>query len=89
MRCYQRDFPGGAEVKNPLANAGGTRDLGSIPQSGGSSGEENGNSLLFSCLGSPMDRGNWWATVHGVAKRQLQLSIQTPTYNKVTIIKHK
>ena len=53
MQCYQRDFPGGAEVKNPLANAGGTRDLGSIPQSGGSSGEENGNSLLFSCLGSP------------------------------------
>ena len=45
-------------------------DLGSIPWSGRSPGEGNGNPLQYSCLGNPMDRGAWWATVHGVAKRQ-------------------
>ena len=52
-------------VKNPPANAG---DMGSIPGLGRSSGEGNGNPLLYSCLGNPMDRGAWQATVHGVAK---------------------
>ena len=52
-------------VENPLANAG---DAGSIPGSGRSPGEGNGNPLQYSCLGNPMDRGAWWATVHGVAK---------------------
>ena len=47
-------------VKNPPANAG---DMGSIPGVGRSSGEGNGNPLQFSCLGNPMDRGAWWATV--------------------------
>ena len=42
------------------ANAG---DVGSIPQSGRSSGEGNGNPLQYLCLGNPMDRGAWWATV--------------------------
>ena len=37
-------------------------------------GEGNGNPLRYSCLGNPMDRGTWWATVHGVAKSQTQLS---------------
>ena len=59
------DFPGGSVVKNPLANAG---DMGSIPGLGISAGERNGNPLQCSCLGNPMDRGTWWATVHGVAK---------------------
>ena len=45
------------------------RDPGSIPGSGRSSAEGNGNPLQYSCLGNPMDRGDWWATVHGVAKR--------------------
>ena len=40
-----------------------------IPGLGRSPGEENGNPLQFSCLGTPLDRGAWWATVHGVAKR--------------------
>ena len=44
------------------------RDLGSIPGSGRSPGEGNGSSLQYSCLESSMDRGTWWATVHGVAK---------------------
>ena len=67
-------LPGGTVVKNPTANAGDARDSGSIPGSGRSSGEGNGNPLQFSCLENPMDRGAWWATVHGVAKSWTQLS---------------
>ena len=52
-------------VKNPPAIAG---DAGSIPGLGRSPGEGSGNPLQYSCLGNPMDRGVWWATVHGVAK---------------------
>ena len=58
-------FPDGSEVKNPSANAG---DVDSIPGSGRSPGEGNGNLLQHSCLENPMDRGAWEATVHGVAK---------------------
>ena len=54
-------------VKNPPANAG---DMGSIPGSGRSPGELNGNPLQYSCLGNPMDRGTWHAIVHGIAKSQ-------------------
>ena len=55
-------------VKNPPANAGDIRDMGSIPGSGRSPGEGHGNPLQYSCLENPMDRGVWWATVHGVTK---------------------
>ena len=61
------NFPGGSEVKASACNAG---DLGSIPGSGRSPGEGNGNPLLYSCLENPMDGGAWWATVHGVTKSQ-------------------
>ena len=61
----QMVFPGGSEVKVSACNAG---DLGSIPGLGRSPGEGNGNLLQYSCLENPMDRGAWWATVHGVAK---------------------
>ena len=44
-------------------------DTSSIPGSGGSPGEENGKPFQYSCLGNPMDRGAWKATVHGVAKK--------------------
>ena len=54
-------------------------DLGSIPGSGRSPGEENGNPLQYSCLANPMDRGAWWATNHGVAKNQTQLSVVSET----------
>ena len=57
-------------VKNPLVNVGDSRDMGSIPGSGRSLGEGNGNPLQYSCLENPIDRGAWWATVHGVAKSQ-------------------
>ena len=59
---------GGTMVKNLLANAEDIRDVGSIPGSGRSPGEGNGNPLQYSCLENPADRGAWWATVHGVAK---------------------
>ena len=52
-------------VKNLPANAGDARDLSSIPGSGRSSTEGNGNPLQYSCLGNSMDRGVWRATVHG------------------------
>ena len=55
-------------VKNLSANAGDIRDMGLIPRSGRSPGEGNGNPLQYSCLKNPMDRGDRWATVHGVAK---------------------
>ena len=55
-------------VKNLPANAGDGRDIGSIPESRRSPGEENGNPLQYSCLENPMDRGAWWAMVHRVAK---------------------
>ena len=61
-------------VKNPSANAG---DVGSIPWSGRSPREGNGNLLQYSCLGNPMDRGAWRATVHGVAKSGTQLCTHT------------
>ena len=55
-------------VKNPLANAGDARYAGSIPGSGRSPGEGSVSLLQYSCLENPMDRGAWWATVHGAAK---------------------
>ena len=54
-------------VKNLPANAGDIRNTASIPGSGRSPAEGHGNALQYSCLENPMDRGAWWATVHGVA----------------------
>ena len=55
-------------MKNSPANAGDARDMGSIPGSGRSPGERNGNPLQYSCLANPMDRGAWQAIVHGVTE---------------------
>ena len=60
-------------VKNLPANGGDVRDTGSIPGSEGSPGGERGNPLKYSCLENPMDRGAWWATVHGVTKSWARL----------------
>ena len=57
-----------AQGKNLPANAGDTRDVGLIPGLGRTPGEGNGNPLQYSCLGNPMNRGAWWAIVHGVVK---------------------
>ena len=62
---FLQGLPSGSVVKNSPANAG---DSGLIPGLGRALGEENGNPLHYSCLGNPMDRGVWQATVHGVAK---------------------
>ena len=64
-------FPGDAVVKNPPANAGDTRNMGSIPGLGRSPGVGNGNPLQYSCLRNPMDRGAWWVTVHGVTESDM------------------
>ena len=61
-------------VENPPASAGETGDVGLIPGSGRSPGEENGNPLQYSCLENPMDRVAWWATVQGLTKSQTCLS---------------
>ena len=61
-------------VKNPPANAGDARDMGSIPGLGRSPGVGNSNPLQYSGLENPMDRGAWWATVHSIAKNWTQLS---------------
>ena len=55
-------------VKNPPANAGDVKDVGSIPGLGRSPGGGSGNPLQYSSLENPMDRGAWWATVHGIEK---------------------
>ena len=65
---FPDNFPDG---KESACNAG---DPGSIPGSGRSLGDGNGNSLQYSCLENPMDRGTWWATVYEIAKSQTQLS---------------
>ena len=60
-------FSGGSDSKESAHNAG---DPGSIPGSGRSPGGGHGNPLQYSCLENSVDRGAWWATVHGFAKRQ-------------------
>ena len=60
-------------VKSPPANAGDKRDAGSIPTSGRAPVGRQGNPLQYSSLKNPMDRGAWWATVHRVAKSQIQI----------------
>ena len=59
-------FPGGSAVKNLPADVA---DIGLIPGSGKTLGETNVNTLQYSCLGNPLERGAWRATVHGAAKK--------------------
>ena len=56
------------EVKNSPVNAGELKNAGLIPGWGRFPGGGNGNSIQYSCLGNPMNRGTWWATVYGVAE---------------------
>ena len=71
LHMYFTGFPGGSDGKESACNAG---DLGSISRSGIFPGEGNSNPLQDSCLGNPMDRGAWQTTIHGVTRRQTQLS---------------
>ena len=71
-RCiHMYEAPGGSDGKESACNVG---DLGSIPGSGRSSEEGNGNPLQYSCLENPMDREAWQGTVHGVAESWTRLS---------------
>ena len=65
LKERKKGFPGDASGKEPTCNVA---DKSSIPGSGISPREKNGNPLQYSCLKNPMDRGTWWATVRGVAK---------------------
>ena len=69
-------LPGGSEGKESACSAG---DLGLSPGLGRSPGEGNGNPVQYSRLENSMDRGDWQATVHGVAKSRTQLSTNTHT----------
>ena len=64
-------FPGGSDGKESACNAG---DPGLIPGLGRTPGEGTGNPLQYSCLENSMERGVWWATVHGVTESQTRLS---------------
>ena len=72
-------LPRSLSSKESTCNAG---DASSIAAMGRSPGERNGNPIQYSSLGNPMDRGAWWATVHGLTKRQTQLSNSTTTITK-------
>ena len=77
-------FPDGSVVNGVPANAG---DLGSIPGSGRSPAEGNGNPLQYSCLENPMDRGAWQATVHRVTKSWIQLKwLSTHTCTPISVV---
>ena len=77
-----KGFPGDSVVQNPCAIAGDAGDKGSIPESGRSPGEGNGNPLQYSCLENPMYRGPWWAAVHGFTESDTtdQLSTRAHTH---------
>ena len=70
-----RGFPHSSVGKESACNAG---DLGSIPESGRSPGEGDGNPLQYSCLENPMDRGAWWATVHRASRVRHDLATIPP-----------
>ena len=73
-------------VKNPPVKAG---DVDSIPVSGRSPGGGNGNPLLYSCLGNPMDRGVWRATVHGVNRIGHNLETKPPPPQTLSYLKSR
>ena len=62
-----KGFPAGSDSKESACNVG---DLGSIPGSGKSSGDGNSKPFQYSCLENSMERGAWWAIVHGITERQ-------------------
>ena len=71
-----QDSPGGSDGKESTHNAGDTGDVDLIPASGRSPGKGKGNSPQYCCLGNPMGRGAWQATIQGLTKNQTQLSDQ-------------
>ena len=72
-----RGLPTWLSGKESPASTGDTKDMGSIPGSGSSTEEGNGNPLQYSCLENPIDRGAWQAAVHGITKRWTRWSTHT------------
>ena len=72
-------LPSSSDGKASACNA---RDLGSVPGLGRSPGEGNGNTLQYSCLENPRDRGAWQATVHGVTRVRHNLVTKPPPPQK-------
>ena len=77
LNTYTLGFPGGSVGHDSTCSAG---DGGSIPGLGSSPGEGNGYPLQNSCLENPMDRGAWWAIVHGVTSVGYKLATKVPPY---------
>ena len=75
----------GLEVKNSSANAEDIKDADLIPRCGRSPGGGHGNSLQSSCLENPMDRGDWWATVHGVTKSWTVVGMYAQAHSYLTL----
>ena len=73
LEIWISGFPDSSAGKESACNAGATGDTGSVPGLGRSPGAGHGNTLQYSCLKNPMDRGAWWATVHMVAQSRTQL----------------
>ena len=69
-RSFTTKYVPAIDSKESACNSG---DLGSIPGSGRSPGGEHGNPLQYSCPENPMERGAWWATVHGATKSQTEM----------------
>ena len=76
MSKLRKGFPRSSIGKESACNAG---DLGSIPGSGRYPGEGNGYPLQYSCLGNPVEKGVWWAAVHGITESWTQFSDYTTT----------
>ena len=82
-------LPGGAVLKNLPANAGEAGVWGSISGSRRAPGVANGNPLQYHCLENSMDRGAWWAVVHGVTKSWTRLSMHIWTHVHIWAHMHK
>ena len=82
---YICGFPGGTVLKNLPASAGDARDVDSIPGTGSSPGEGNGNPLQYSCLKNLMDRGAWQATARGLKESDMteRLNMQAHTHTHI------
>ena len=76
-------FPGGSDGKESACNAG---DLGSIPGSGRSPGEGNGNPLQCSCLENSRDEGAWWAAVYGIAQSLTRLKRLSSSSSRASLV---